>query len=989
MKSICLAVLFCSTACAQKPTISAVSIDSLDTTSFRVFYTATPAGGNGTVWSEVLYGTSSNVYPYNTKSINCYKTWPCQTNGGPTSLMVSGLAPATTYYMRVTARPNPNDDTNICSTSDCGSVELAVTTLNGAQPAAPIAPTAWYPAPPDTSSYVVIPLVAGNSGECQAASSVQSRDRWSVRAGDSVWNILNEIGYGAVLELPQGVACLVPPTMPGGNPGTGYILPSKPLDSNPACGGPCGMTNPSHRWIVFRTRQSTSGDFPPFGARIDPSYAPRLGKFYSTEPNRFTQLFSGENNAAPVHHIWWQNVEFEDDPNYTNPPDYVDPVGFGYFAAVGSQYQSANNQFLVFDRVYTHGLGAPIRHIQGWELGGNYQAMIGCYTAHVESWRLTAWPSTPGTLSNGNNILNIPQNNYRFAANSPLLGMTGAARASLSGVQGAGTVVGNLYKDHLEVQYSASIGAITCGGCVAVAAATPATPPNALQLFSGAVTANGQFNGINWNTQEWQTSRYLMAFGVMFSDLKAPGGPYLFDNNYLDGVGEGYYVDAQYSNFAHDDVTYTHNHHIWPKNYFAGATGNLWRYEVRQHWEIKRGHRYLIKGNLFSWSWSYQNDDPGILFGGRSTYLAESLNDGVSDIAVQSNTISHGRSGITCGNGNPMDNGGNGMEPTPTKRIAITNNVMFDLGRWKYCDPVNCPGLGSFYFENIPGCQDLVITNNTADVTWGEIPALIYLGGGENPGNQLTFQKNILHFSQSQYGPGNFGSWPANNVANHDVRPAPVFNYSSTPPNYKSNLAQAIINTGSSIVPNYAWSNNVLIGGFGGSSMASAADMSYGQVMAAAAQMPPGDIYPSGNTIAARQAAAGLSTVTWRSGVYNPQRIGADIDAQISAMGMVTGVKPPAPAFDFAEFSYTAPDARACAVDVSPDGVTWTRTTDSGGPAIRVVRVQGLHPSTQYQSRIVCYYTQQNDGVLYTDYTPDEITTATFTTTERLPLRQR
>src|SRR5580693_7540910 len=121
MKYTCLTMLlFCSVASAQKPVVSAISIDSLDTTSFRVFYTAAPAAGSPTVWSEVLYGTSSGVYPYNTKSINCYTTWPCQTNGGPTSLMVTGLAPATTYYVRVTARPDPDDDTNICNTGGCG-----------------------------------------------------------------------------------------------------------------------------------------------------------------------------------------------------------------------------------------------------------------------------------------------------------------------------------------------------------------------------------------------------------------------------------------------------------------------------------------------------------------------------------------------------------------------------------------------------------------------------------------------------------------------------------------------------------------------------------------------------------------------------------------------------------------------------------------------------------------------------------------------------
>jgi hypothetical protein len=981
MKKILLLAVLCAGAIwGQVPTISNVSIDSLDTTGFRVFFTV-----NGPAWAEVFYGTSSGNYSYNTKSINCYNSSaPCSPNGGKSSLSVTGLAPATTYYVRVTARPDPNDDANICNADACGSTELVVTTLAGVQPAPVVAPVSWTPSAPDTSSYTVIPLQVSGTGECQAAATVTSADGWNVSAGDTVYTILNEIGYGTVLELPQGAACLVPPTTPGGNPGTGYVLPGKPLDSSAACGGTCAMTDPNHRWIVFRTKQTSGGDFPPFGARIDPSFAPKLGKFYSAQPNQFSQLFNAEGAGAPVHHFWWQNVEFEDDPNYSNPTDAVDPVGFQFFAQVGSQYSQTNNnnQFLVFDRVYAHGPGAPIRHINAFELGGNYQAMVGCYTAQVEAWRMTQWPSFPGVLSNGNTVLTIPQNNFRLASDSPTLGMQGPATVTLGQITNSGTVIGNLYKDHLEIQYPSGIGTITCSGCSLTPTTTPATPATAIQLFSVTVTAAGQFSGINWNTQEYQTSRYIMSFGITFSDLKAAGGPYLFDNNYVDGLGEGFYVDPVYSNFAHDDVTYIRNHHIWPKNAFMGAPGNLWRYEVRQHWEMKRGHRYLLRGNLFSYSWSYQNDGPAIFLSGRPTYVAQSLNDGISDVTIESNTISHGRTGIACQNGNPMDNNGGAYEPEPVKRVTISNNLMFDLGRWKYCDSINCPSLGSFYFENRPGCQDLVISSNTGDVTYGEIPSLIYLGGGQMLSNHLTFQNNILHFSQglSGYGGGNFGDWPPNNVSNHNVTPAVNYSDNGAAPNFKSNLDASIVNTTTNTAPHYSWSNNVLIGGFIGSTLASAVDMTYAQVLSYAANMPPGDIYPAGDTIAARQAAVGLNPGTWRSSVYNPAGIGADIDLLISDMGRVSGVQAPMVSSESASFTYVAPDARVCSVDVSADGNTWIRTNDSGGQRPRTVNVEGLAPSTRYQSRILCYYTQQNDGVLYTDYAADEITTASFMT---------
>jgi len=79
-------------------------------------------------------------------------------------------------------------------------------------------------------------------------------------------------------------------------------------------------------------------------------------------------------------------------------------------------------------------------------------------------------------------------------------------------------------------------------------------------------------------------------------------------------------------------------------------------------------------------------------------------------------------------------------------------------------------------------------------------------------------------------------------------------------------------------------------------------------------------------------------------------------------------------------FSYMAPDAKACSVDVTADGQRWIRTMDGGGARSRSVTVTGLLNGTTYQSRILGYYQQQNDGVLYTDYSPDQITVATFIT---------
>lgn len=977
--TVCALALACGVAKAQQPSVSGITIDGLDTTSFRVVYTV---GGVAGSWAEVYYGTQSGVYPYNTKSINCFgRADACQQTGAA-ALTITGLKPGTTYYVRATARPHANDDINVCNADACGSVEQVVTTLTGPQPGVPVSPAGWVPVAPDTSGYAVIPLEVGPSGECRAAAAV-SKDSWTVTAGTNLGQALQQVSYGTVFELPQGIACKVPE---GG--GKGYSLPGKPLDT--ACGGACTMEDPRHRWIVFRTKEVTPADFPPYGSRISPEHAPLLGKFYSSQPNASAQLFDAENGTSSVHHFWFQNVEFEDDPAYSNPRDQVDPDAFTFFARFGSSYQLQNNQFIVLDRVYAHGPGAPIRHYNAFEIGGNHMAMVGTYTSQIETWRPTEWPSKEGTIDNTGATITIPKNNYRLNRSSPLLGMSGNATALLGGpVLNSGEVVGNLYKDHLELQYTAGAGVFTCTGCTAVATSSPATPRTAFRLFRAVIGADGKISNISWNVQEWMTSKYLMAFGVTNSDLQAPGGPYYLDNNYIDGIGMGFYLDPHYSAFSSDDWLYLRNHHIWPKNAFANDPANQWRYEVRQHWEAKRLHRAVVKGNVFSYSWSFQNQGSSIFLSSRSPYIVQAGNDGISDVTVKSNIISHGRSGVECMGGNPMDNGGAGPEPRATRRIQIVNNLMFDLGRWKYCDPYGCPGLGAHYFALRPACQDVVIENNTAGITYGEIPSLLQLGGGQLLGNYLSFRKNILYLSRgaSGLGGGSAGDWPANNVQNHDVKPFATYDNTGESPNFKANLDSSFVNIAGSVTPSYSWGQNVMIGGWRDTNgtLAGAVDMSNAEVQDYARRMPAGDIYPSGNSIAARERQLKLASpatfdlrLTGASAAV-PGGIGIDYEILYQDQGRVIQIERPRRSATSAEFTYMAPDNRACVVDVGRAGA-WTRTSDGGGARKRKLTVSGLQPTTEYQYRIVCYYRQVNDGVLYTDYAPDQITDGVFST---------
>ena len=59
--------------------------------------------------------------------------------------------------------------------------------------------------------------------------------------------VLNEVSYGAIIELDQGIVCNVPNT--SGYNG-GYDLPVKAVDPLAS-----SIDDSAHRWIIIRTKQ--------------------------------------------------------------------------------------------------------------------------------------------------------------------------------------------------------------------------------------------------------------------------------------------------------------------------------------------------------------------------------------------------------------------------------------------------------------------------------------------------------------------------------------------------------------------------------------------------------------------------------------------------------------------------------------------------------------------------------------------------------------
>ena len=950
---------------------------------------------------QVKYGVVSGVYPYTSNSF-------CDTQKAA-SLIVGGLAPATTYYFRITVRPDADDDTGICQIDACGSPEFVVTTLPepSPHPRLPAPPLSWTPVHPDTSGYLVIPMMHGGTDgtECVAGGNVPAAQ---VQMGDNIDTILNEVPYGTVVEFPQGIRCVVPAAR-----NSGYVLPVKPVD--PAAQN---VDSPNHKWIVLRTAAGSSGDFPPFGARTGSAWAPKLAQFVAVKPTQTStdstsagkgraQIFSAEDGGGQ-HHFWLENLEFTTtaDPALLPATDAVDPVPysalFGIFPTFSDRLPP-DVSYIVLDRVFFYGQGFPSRYNRAVMLGGRYQAMIGCSLENLDYWRITVAPLQSATVSADGATLLIPPATFALNAQSPPTGTTAAASATLSAspdYQGQYVLQIGPEPNMLRLLYSApALGSsvtIHCSGCTAVSQTPISVAYNGYAFCSGTI-AKGQYSAPNCALANWQNTQYGYGWGTIGLELMDGGtGPYYLANNLFGAVGMGVYVDAggdafdfsnhiSYADNSNDDTVFVHNHFIWGEDHrFTSPQSNGFRYPVRNLLETKRSRRWNIAGNMFQHFWSYQNDGAAILLSGAADpYAITNAVTGILDVSISSNVIRHGATSVEAGGALAQFSAGE--QPGS---VLIENNLMYDLAaRLVYSD-----GDPSLYTGILAaGFRDLVFRHNTAGLTFGDMPVLLFADPSAALMEGLSFTDNLVYMSSGGVAAGIL-SHDGSGILSHLRMPRVDIT------SYRTMLDTTFVRLSSSgnFVPNYVFTRNVIIGGktYQGSGQQQV-DMPDVQIQALAANFPPGNTFPltGTNSLSDRENMVGVTnSEAWNyrllpsssfaagaiSAAPDGSAVGVDYGRLESELGLVTNILPVAMTGNAAQFQYTAPDENSCAVDVTSDGLNWTRTLDGGGNRTRIVNIPQLNPLAGYRYRIICYYLQLNDGNRYTDYTSDQITSGTF-----------
>lgn len=361
----------CGPAASGQVTFSKVKVTDLDHGSARIVYDVNPPA-----FVQILFGTEPGKYPYRSQSAGTVLP--------RAAIVLGGLKPSTTYYYVLQARSELDAK---CAGSSCtNSKEETFVTPSATHPIVPAPVTEWMPAHPDTSGYKIVRMVRGAAGICVAAAKQAGGEgsrTWTVDAGDELQTVLLKVQYGTVIEFDQGITCDIPPFIRYQKTDWehGYTLPAKPADARAS-----GIDDPAHRWIVLRTKQIHSGDFPPFGARTGPSWplaaTLKASSALTNIPSRNasvqnTGVIFWYDSSALTHHYWIENLTGEYAASVTDPWSDAVRVGLPFEGMALPKYN-------ILDRFQLKASGAPRCTKFGIRIASEHFAMVGSYITGVD-----------------------------------------------------------------------------------------------------------------------------------------------------------------------------------------------------------------------------------------------------------------------------------------------------------------------------------------------------------------------------------------------------------------------------------------------------------------------------------------------------------------------------------------------------------------------------------------------------------------------------
>ena len=224
------------------------------------------------------------------------------------------------------------------------------------------------------------------------------------------------------------------------------------------------------------------------------------------------------------------------------------------------------------------------------------------------------------------------------------------------------------------------------------------------------------------------------------ADIKAAGqdsqaiagwngtGPYLIENNYLEGAGENVMfggADPSIPNLVPSDITIRRNYFTKPLEW----RGQHW--QVKNAFELKNARRVLVEGNVFEHVWAGAQTGYAIVFtprnqGGRAPWSV------VEDVTFRYNVVRHAGNGFNItgyDDEKPSAQGG---------RIRISHNVLYDINRTTWGGEQ-----GTFLMlGNQP--RDITVEHNTVQHTGNAVTVYGKRNGGPAVVEGFVFRDNLM-----------------------------------------------------------------------------------------------------------------------------------------------------------------------------------------------------------------------------------------------------
>lgn len=726
--------------------------------------------------------------------------------------------------------------------------------------------------------------------------------------------------------------------------------------------------------------QADTSALPPEHTQITPAWSSSMFKFVDPIGN-----ITNSNTAHPF-------MVFGDvDPNVEIPIGNIRIVGAEITTAdYATSTHSSDPWFwnyvyvtypwdsqVICDRCYYHMLGAPNREFIGMPWNGSNMAWIDSYSDNLTyfhaglSLTVAKVDATHFTIAAGT----------QYAGFGPIV-LPSTETVTLSG-SGSGRV--RAYFDltssnALTVSVPSGITA-SCSPATCATTAPPSGSPsgicnatfdttnteNASDLWpktsngeptvgqigcadvtSGSITTAGSANPGQslWNGEG--DDHMLGGIGP---------GPYKVVHSFSDGAGiQWFWNDA--GNFGYrGNYIFNRNYVKQDLKYMHGSsTSDGEFYFDRQPMEWKGGQNLLLKGNIFDGAWREDIPDTGF-------FAIQPLTGGqVTDVNFLSNTLIHG-SAVLQGPTNTCGGGGGDPCSGPSIRIHIANMLTEDINGYVYDahNPNGNNGVGSgnagLGWENqIQGLEDLSLDHNTFTTNRGATPWIMSMTQqaleGYSDTNSFHWYSGVPSQTNTNYQDGSGGT--------------------DTPPNCGGLSNVGFMNCG--FTPSYNFSQNVLLGGYGDTSVPS------GQ--STAATMISAFSGLTNNSFVATGTVPGTaSSVKWwnpmvdssngsyclavsspynagNSGLNSSADVGINCDQLDIDQGKLKMIGTPNGLITTAGFTvaYVAADSAACNVGHSTtnDITTATWQVDAGGARARSTAVTGLSTGTLYFGWTLC-----------------------------------